>query len=241
MIFGVILAGGERGAEEEQRMPMQYMPVGGKPVLIHTMEKFLIHDKIDRILVLCPEKWLVQTEDMVQKYLKAGVERIAVLPGGSTRNETIIRAVDYIEEQGQLTEETLIVTHDSIRPFVTYRIIEENILCGEKYGAADTVIHATDTIVYSEDKASIGKVPDRAQMYQGQTPQTFRADKLRKLYKTLSEEEKAILTDACKIYLLKGEPVHLVEGEVFNTKITYSYDLKVAEALLYETEHMSDR
>ena len=69
-------------------------------------------------------------------------------------------------------------------------------------------------------------------MYQGQTPQSFKAKKLKELYESLTEEEKEILTDACKIMVLKGENVHLVEGEVCNIKITYPYDIKVAESLL---------
>lgn len=69
-------------------------------------------------------------------------------------------------------------------------------------------------------------------MYQGQTPQSFKAMKLRAVYNSLTSKEKEILTDAAKILVIKGEPVHLVNGEVFNTKITYSYDLEVAEALI---------
>jgi len=71
-------------------------------------------------------------------------------------------------------------------------------------------------------------------MYQGQTPQTFRAKDLKEKYESLTAEEREILTDACKIMVMKNEAVHLVEGEVFNIKITYPYDLKVAEALLAE-------
>ena len=71
-------------------------------------------------------------------------------------------------------------------------------------------------------------------MYQGQTPQTFKALKLKNLYYALSEEEKAVLTDAAKIFVMKGEKVPIVNGEVFNIKITYPYDLRVAEALLGE-------
>ena len=69
-------------------------------------------------------------------------------------------------------------------------------------------------------------------MYQGQTPQSFKAKKLREVYSSLSRDEKEVLTDACKIYVLKGEPVHLVEGDVSNIKITYPHDLRVAEAML---------
>lgn len=69
-------------------------------------------------------------------------------------------------------------------------------------------------------------------MYQGQTPQSFKAKKLRELYLSLTEQEKDILTDACKIMVLKGEKVHLVSGEVYNIKITYPYDLTMARAIL---------
>ena len=96
----------------------------------------------------------------------------------------------------------------------------------------DTVVAATDTIVRSDDGDFVTEIPERSKMYQGQTPQSFLAKKLRDLYESLTETEKGILTDATKIFTIKGEQVHLVEGEVFNIKITYPYDLKVAEALL---------
>ena len=132
----------------------------------------------------------------------------------------------------RLTEDTIIVTHDSVRPFVTYRIIEENIKFARNFGACDTVIPASDTIVESRDGSFISNIPEREKMFQGQTPQSFKAKHLRKIYQSLTDAERAILTDACKIYVLKNEPVYLVEGEVSNIKITYPHDLRVAEAIL---------
>ena len=126
------------------------------------------------------------------------------------------------------------MTHDSVRPFVTHRIIEENIEKATEFDACDTVIPATDTIVRSDDNAIISEIPERSKMYQGQTPQSFKAKKLKELFEALSDEEKEILTDAAKIFVLKGQKVHLVEGEVSNIKITYPYDLRVAEALIKE-------
>ena len=78
----------------------------------------------------------------------------------------------------------------------------------------------------------ISAIPDRSKLYQGQTPQSFNALKLQKLYRSLTEDEKDILTDAAKIFVIKGEPVKLVKGETYNVKITYPYDLTVAEGLL---------
>ncbi|MDO4308245.1 MAG: 2-C-methyl-D-erythritol 4-phosphate cytidylyltransferase [Eubacteriales bacterium] len=230
-IYGVVLAGGIGSRMGNVEKPKQFLELGGKPIIIHTIEKFVVHPGFDEVLVLSPKAWISYTRDIIRKYIPMA-DKVTVLLGGSTRNETIMNAIRYIEEKGNLDDETIIVTHDSVRPFVTHRILEENIRFAGEYGACDTVIPATDTIVESTDNLKITDIPNRRYMYQGQTPQSFRAKRLKMLYEALSEEEKEILTDACKIMVLKGEHVHLVQGENFNIKITYPYDITVAKALL---------
>ena len=233
MIYGVVLAGGVGSRMGNVGKPKQYLLVGGKPILIHTLEKFYMQSDFEKVLVLCPAEWMTHTKNLVKKYIR-DTGRVIVLAVGETRNETIMNAIRYIESEGKLDEETIIVTHDSVRPFVTQRILEENIRYAKEYGACDTAVAATDTIVCSDDNVVISDIPERRRMYQGQTPQTFKALKLKNLYYALSEEEKAVLTDAAKIFVMKGEKVPIVNGEVFNIKITYPYDLRVAEALLGE-------
>ncbi len=230
-VYGVILAGGVGTRMGNVEKPKQFMELGGKPIIVHTIEKFIMNDEFCGILVLTPKQWIKHTEDLIKKYVAVD-ERVRVIEGGSTRNETIMNAIACIDKNGDLNEETIIVTHDSVRPFLTHRIIDENIRYAKEYGACDTVIPATDTIVESKDHQLISNIPDRSVMYQGQTPQSFRAKHLKDIYESLTEEEKEILTDACKILVIKGEHVHLVEGEESNIKITYPYDLRVAEALL---------
>ncbi len=230
-VYGVVLAGGKGTRMGNVEKPKQFMEVGGKPIIIHTIEKFVVCQEFDKVLVLSPKQWINHTQDLIRKFIP-NCDNVVVLEGGSTRNETIMNSIKYIDEQGCLDDETIIVTHDSVRPFVTHRILEENVKYAKEYGACDTVIPATDTIVESKDNQFITNIPDRSKMYQGQTPQTFRAKMLRELYNSLTEEEKTVLTDACKILVLKGEKIHLVDGEVFNIKITYPYDLRVAESLL---------
>ncbi len=230
MVFGVILAGGTGSRMGNFEKPKQFLTIGDRPVIIHTIEKFFVNDKFEKIIVLCPANWISHASGLVKKYI-GETKRVVIIEGGSTRNETIMNSINYIEENYGLGDDIVIVTHDSVRPFVTYRIIEENISLAEKYGACDTVIPATDTIVKGEN-GYISDIPDRRAMYQGQTPQSFKAKKLKELYMSLTETERAILTDAAKIFVMKGEKVYLVEGEVFNIKITYPYDLKVAEALI---------
>lgn len=233
MIYGVVLAGGVGSRMGNVGKPKQYLLIGEKPILIHTLEKFYMQSEFEKVLVLCPSEWLSHTKNLIKKYIP-DLERIVVLEGGETRNETIMNSIAYIESEGNLDEETIIVTHDSVRPFVTQRILKENIEFAKKYGACDTAVAATDTIVCSEDNVVISDIPERRKMYQGQTPQTFKALKLRQLYEALSPEEKELLTDAAKIFVMKGEKVHIVDGEVFNIKITYPYDMRVAEALIKE-------
>lgn len=225
MIYAIIAAGGI-GSRMGSDMPKQYIKVGGKEIIRHTAEKFSAISRIDKVIILCPEDWVSFTKLLFTD------EKITVISGGTTRNDTLMKAIDFIEATDGLSEETLLVTHDAVRPFVTAEIIENNIDALIKYGATGTAIPATDTIFESRDKEVISTVPDRSKLFQAQTPQCFGALKLRELYNSLSDSEKEILTDACKIYTIKGYDVHLVKGHVSNIKITYPYDLIVAEAIL---------
>ena len=231
MTYGVILAGGI-GSRMGGDKPKQYLTVKGKPIIIYTIEKFLVVPEFEKVIVLCPKQWVEHTKNLIEKHIAPAKDRVAVIEGGSTRNETIMNAIKLIENEGNLNDDTIIVTHDSVRPFVTHRIIEENIKAAEEFGACDTVVPATDTIVEAIDNTTISNIPDRSKMYQGQTPQSFKALKLKNMYESLTDEEKDILTDAAKIFVIKGEKVALVQGETFNMKITYPYDLRVAKSLL---------
>ena len=231
MIFAAILAGGIGSRMGGTDTPKQFLTLGNKPVIVHTIEKFVINDKIDKIIVLTPQNFISHTNHLIEKYIPNN-EDIIVIEGGETRNDTLMNSVNYIEENFGIDDEAIILTHDSVRPFVTHRIIEDNIDAARKYGACDTVIPATDTIVESINGQTIESIPVRDYYYQGQTPQSFKINKLYNLINSLTEEESKSLTDACKIFTLKDEDVHLVKGEVTNIKITYPYDLKLANTIL---------
>ena len=166
------------------------------------------------------------------KYITHQREKIHIVEGGTDRNSTIMNIVDMIEKEYGQSKEHYIITHDSVRPFVSSRIIEENIDAVIKYKACDTVVSATDTIVVSEDALKITDIPVRSKMYQGQTPQSFQITLLKTLYEDLSDEEKGILTDACKIALVRNQDVYLVKGEVSNMKLTTITDYNIAQAMV---------
>lgn len=233
MIFAAILAGGIGSRMGETDTPKQFLTLGDKPVIVHTIEKFAINSKFDKIIVLSPKNFINYTNDLIKEYFGDN-NNIVVLEGGKTRNDTLINAIEYINDNFDIDDDSIIVTHDSVRPFVTHRIIEDNIKAAKEFGACDTVVPATDTIVESVDSKLIKNIPIRDNYYQGQTPQSFKINKLSELVNSLSESESNILTDACKIFVLKNEDVCLVEGEITNIKITYPYDLKLANTILKE-------
>ena len=101
-IYGVVLAGGMGSRMGNQDKPKQYLLVGDKPILIHTLEKFYIESEFEKVIVLCPKEWIAHTKNLVKKYLKDDGERVVVIPGGDTRNETIMNAIDFIESEGNL-------------------------------------------------------------------------------------------------------------------------------------------
>lgn len=233
MIYAEILAGGKGTRMGNINMPKQFLTLNTRPIIIHTIEKFLLNDRFDKIIVVSPKEWINHTKDIIKKHIGPN-DHVVVVQGGNDRNESIMSGIRYIESTFGLEDDDVIVTHDSVRPFLTHRIIDENIDAALEYGAVDTVIEAIDTIIQSEDGEVISNIPVRDQMYQGQTPQSFNIKTLVGHYNSLSKEQKEILTDACKICALKGEKVKLVKGEVFNIKVTTPYDLKVANAILQE-------
>ena len=231
-VYAAILAGGSGTRMGNPDKPKQFWELAGKPVIAHTVEKFCLVDEFAEVIVLSPATWLNQTRDIVERYLKPYAARIAVVAGGAERNDTIMNAIAHVEQAHGLADDDIIVTHDAVRPFVTYRIIADNIAAAREFGACDTVVPASDTIVQSTDGKLISHIPNRAECYQGQTPQSFNAVRLKALFESLSAEEASVLTDACKILVLRGEPVALVQGDVANMKLTYAADMRLARALV---------
>ncbi len=231
MIYAGILSGGVGTRMQRADMPKQFLELGDKPILIHTIDPFMVNYRIDEIIVALPRSWISYTIDLVRKYYP-DPKKIHLIAGGETRNETLMCVLNDIEQRNGIGEDDVIISHDAIRPFISDRIINDNIEAVQKYGAVDTVIPAFDTIVESADGETICNIPVRSRMYQGQTPQSFHIKTLQEVYAQLTPEEVESLTDAAKIFVLKGKPVHMVAGDFSNMKITTPYDLKMANALL---------
>lgn len=230
MVFAGVLAGGVGSRMGNYNIPKQFLTINDKPIIVHVVEKFLIHNEVDMVIVGINPAWYQTMLDIQKKFL-SHFSNLVVVKGGADRNETIDAVIKEARKHSQ-DEDDIIVTHDAVRPFVTLKMISDNIEAAKQYGVCDTVIPATDTIVCSENNSFITDIPDRSKMYQGQTPQSFRISLFEEVYASMTEEELKIVTDACKMFMLKGHNVQLVEGHVSNIKITYPYDYKVAQIMM---------
>lgn len=215
-VYAGIVAGGN-GSRMGSDLPKQYIPVAGTPILLHTVRAFLKF--ADAVFVACPENFVTYTKDLLGNIA-------TVIPGGKTRMESIKAILDKISPE----EDDIILTHDGVRPFVSSRIIKENIESAKKYLACGTFIPTVDTICLSGDGEVLSSVPDRSTMYNVQTPQTFNINLLKKLISSCEDAEK--FTDLCGLAVFMGEKVHMVMGDGTNIKITTPADIKIAEAIL---------
>ena len=228
MIYALILGSGIGSRMGNTTLPKQFLKIGNKPIIIHTIEQFILSTRVNKIIVVVSSDYENYLKDLFKEYK---LNNIDIVIGGSDRSSSMINGCNYILDNYAVNDNDIIITHDAVRPFVTSRIINDNIDKINNYDAIDTVIPATDTIVEVDDDI-ISNIPIRSKMFQGQTPQTFRLKELVSIYNSLSNEEKEILTDACKIYTLKNKRVGYVKGEIYNLKITTKFDLNVAHSIV---------
>ncbi|AHG85692.1 2-C-methyl-D-erythritol 4-phosphate cytidylyltransferase [Bibersteinia trehalosi] len=234
MIYAGILAGGKGTRMGITDLPKQFLELGKKPIIIHTIEKFMLIPEFKKVVLGIHPDWVIYMEDLVDKYLSIYKDRIVITAGGEDRNSTIENVIRAIEQIAPINDEDIIVTHDAVRPFLTLRIIEDNIRLAQQCDAVDTVVEAIDTIVESLDNTTITSIPERKYYYQGQTPQSFKMKDFLTQYQALSVEQKELLTDACKIFVINGRKVALAKGEYSNIKVTTITDLKIARSMLEE-------
>ena len=235
MNYAGILAGGKGKRMGATTRPKQFLQIGKdrEPIIVITLRTFAACDDIDRIVVATPASWLEYTEVLInENFTPEEVARIHVIEGGAERSDSLENICAFIEDNWGLSERDILVSHDAVRPFVTDRNIRENITHTLETGCVDTVVPATDTIVVSKDGKTIDTIPPRSDYYQGQTPQSFFIQEYRRAFAALSEEQKALLTDACKVYVFSNKPVSLVIGEYSNIKITTPHDIHVAHSIL---------
>lgn len=219
--IGVILAGGI-GSRMRLDIPKQLLKVAGKPIIEHTLETFNSNPSIDEVIVLITPGYLESARLITDKFPKVS----AVLEGGETRNETSKIALNYINQESN------VIFHDAVRPFVSHAIINTCIEALKTYSAVDVAIPSADTIIKVEDRI-IKEIPDRSQLMRGQTPQAFKWSVIQRAYKIAEGDNEFKATDDCGVVVkyLPGEPVYVVDGDETNMKVTHPLDASIADKI----------
>jgi 2-C-methyl-D-erythritol 4-phosphate cytidylyltransferase len=220
--YAVIVAGGA-GLRMGASIPKQFLPLRGKPLLWHTLTAFLTaFDDLQVILVL-PESFIetglavvVDTPDP---------RRVQVTGGGSTRFHSVKKGLDLIDN------DSIVFVHDGVRCLVTPGLIRNCHTAALAEGSAIPAITAMDTIRIVTAAGS--EQIDRDNVRIIQTPQTFLSGIIKPAFEQAYLES---FTDEASVVEASGRPIHLVEGEATNIKITRPMDLLVAEKILENRE-----
>lgn len=230
MIFAAMLAGGI-GKRMGLDKPKQFEIIGDKPIIIHSIEKFLEVNEINKIIVSSPQEYINKTKDLVNEYFPNN-SKITFILGGKTRNDTILNSIEYIKNNYE--GDHILITHDTPRIFVTKTLIENSIENVKNHDAASPVIPAIDVIFESKKSNKLTDIPLRKNLVHSQTPQSFKINKFMEIYEDLDEDEINKLDEAMMLFFLRKGDIKLFEGDPNNFKITQPIDLKIAEAFLYE-------
>lgn len=216
-VKGILLMAGE-GARFGQSLPKQFHLLQGKKVYLQTLEQLASSELFEEII-------LVTSGTMAAQVQKEVGPDYRVVSGGRTRQESSYRGLIAC---GSNTE--IVLIHDGVRPFVSKRILQENIDTARVHGAANTCIPSTDTIVHAPGKKKIQSIPPRSEYLRGQTPQTFSYPLI------LEAHEKTTTThatDDCQLLLEIGCDIPIVQGEEKNMKITVPLDLELASLQIH--------
>ena len=145
MNIALVLAAGS-GTRMNNAQPKQFMLVNNKPLFLYSVEAFQSNKDIDAIVIATNEEYI----ELVKDYAKDLNKVISVIKGGETRQQSVYNGLKEIEKNIR-NQKDLVLIHDSARPLVSQRIIDENISLGRQFGAVDTVVAASDTIINSKD------------------------------------------------------------------------------------------
>jgi 2-C-methyl-D-erythritol 4-phosphate cytidylyltransferase len=202
----------------------QFLELGREPVLVHTLRRFEACSSIDSVVVVLPAE---ETAAFLGIASRAGLRKVTrVVTGGEERRDSVARGLATVRAETA----GVVVVHDGVRPFVTPEQIDEVVARAEAAGAAALALRVADTVKEVED-GRIVRTLDRSRIALAQTPQAFHYALIRDAYDAWRRDPWDATDDASLVERL-GRPVELVEGSLFNIKITRPEDLPLARFIL---------
>lgn len=217
-LFAVIVAGGS-GKRMGIETPKQFLELAGKPVLMHTIERFKEYDESIEIITVLPENQLRHWAELQKRY---GFEiPNTLVKGGAHRFSSVKRGLEFVDGPG------FVAIHDGVRPLVSVETIKRCFDAAMESGSGIPVISPSDSIRLIEND---GNTPvNRMNVKIIQTPQVFDITLIKKAYR---QEYQTAFTDDATVLESTGKKIRLVDGNRENVKITNPEDLFIAQTLL---------
>lgn len=215
----VIIVAGGKGLRMGSDLPKQFLPLGGKPVLMRTLEVFRRYDAALHIILVLPR----EQQDFWKQLCAEHDFRIEhqVADGGETRFHSVKNGLALVPASG------LVGVHDGVRPFVSVEVIRRCYELAERQRAVIPVIDVVETVRHLTDAGSETVSRDEYKLVQ--TPQVFDVELLKQAY---AQDFTPFFTDDASVVEALGVPVYLAAGNRENIKITTPFDLKVGSVLL---------
>ncbi|MCF8302278.1 MAG: 2-C-methyl-D-erythritol 4-phosphate cytidylyltransferase [Bacteroidales bacterium] len=200
-------------------VPKQFMQLGRKPVILHTIERFFRAVAGIEMVIVLPVTEISRWEEIKKQYRFDAPVKIA--EGGKQRFDSVKNGLDLLPEAG------LVAIHDAVRPLVHQQVITNSFRLAERYGNAVPAVMPRDSVREVIDDTNHPMFRESLRLIQ--TPQTFRTELIKKAYE---QAYKPAFTDDASVVENLGKRIHLFEGNYENIKITHPADIPLAEALL---------
>lgn len=217
--FAIIVAGGS-GRRMQAEVPKQFLLLNGKPILQHTIERFLEVLPADHIVVVLPARDRLRWDVLCREH---GFDApVQLVDGGATRFQSVQNGLNVLTLPDAESASGLVAVHDGVRPFVSRQIIQNSYETAARMGSAITCVPVNDSVrVVGAD--GISRAVDRSHYRFVQTPQTFRLDWFRRAFQS---DEQPHFTDCASVLEWAGYLMTLIEGSYENIKITTPEDLR---------------
>lgn len=213
--IAVILAAGT-GSRIGGEKPKQFLLFNGKELFVHSLLTFTNCENIDEIVLVVNDLYNSDYVNGIKKYEIS--KKLVLINGGKTRQNSVQNAIKYISENN---ENAIVLVHDAARPYVSEKIIRDNIEAVQKFGCCTTAIPSSNSVYLTRDGNFVEEV-NRDSVYLAQTPQSGYL----KIFQKAFENIDKIYTDEAAIFASVGYVPHIVLGEEKNIKITYPEDLQ---------------
>ena len=221
----VLLLAGGVGKRSGLDIPKQFIPVDNIPIIVYTLRVFQRSKMIDAICVVAHSEWINKVWEYSRLY---GISKVKwVVSGGETGLESVKNGVESLNNN---SEDDLVLIHDSVRPFLTQKAIDDNIKVASEYGVAVTSVPCVETLVKVRENGRADTQISRDGLMRVMTPQTFRLRILRDLFRN-TDIRNSIFPSTFALYMSKGNPVYCSYGSERNIKITYPEDVVYFKSL----------